>query len=240
MGVNRNHLIAALLFIFVPCLVLKWNWSPSPAFASILAKVRHECDPDNPDADYYLRQGSMPTERNREAIIEECRRKGGELLPEVQRQIAQEKDYEVRGMLTVIAAALGDNEAVEKAAREMAWSDYPAVRISAAKTLRRLKDRRTIEWFVTAMQDDHFVVNGACGTLREQFYPVRSIAQVALRDMMGSRYPGDDQVQKMSRAQNGGSMIETAEEREIYLKEVQRKYEEEAGVRSNGMEKKQR
>lgn len=32
------------------------------------------------------------------------------------------------------------------------------------------------------MKDDHFVVNGGCGLLREKFFPVRSLAETALRD----------------------------------------------------------
>ncbi len=162
----------------------------------------------------------MPTERKREAIIEECRKLGGRMLSEVRNQIERETDDEVRGMLIVIAAALGDDEAIEKASREMTWSEYPAVRISAAKTLRRLKDPRTKEWFLTALQDDHFVVNGACGTLREKFYPVRSIAQVALRDMMGKSYPGDAQMQKMSSMMNGGHSYESLQERQHQLEEL--------------------
>jgi hypothetical protein len=33
-----------------------------------------------------------------------------------------------------------------------------------------------------ALKDDHFVVNGGCGLLREKFFPVRSLAETALRD----------------------------------------------------------
>jgi hypothetical protein len=34
-----------------------------------------------------------------------------------------------------------------------------------------------------ALKDDHFVVNGGCGLLREKFFPVRSLAETALRDL---------------------------------------------------------
>lgn len=214
---SHDRLIVALLFVFVPCLVLEWNEGSSPAFAGILARLRHECDPTNPEADYYWTQSSMPTERKREAIIEDCRRTGKKLLPEVRREMEREMNYEVRGMLIVIAAALGDEASIEQAARQMAWSEYPAVRISAAKTLRLLKDRRTVDWFLTALQDDHFVVNGACGTLREKFYPVRNIAQMALQEVMAEHYPGDEEVQRRSRILNGGPLFESALERERYL-----------------------
>lgn len=177
-----DRLTLALLFVLVPCLVLNWREERPAAFAGILARLRHECDPTNPDADYSWAQSTRPTERKREAIIAECRSTGRRLLPEVRRALAQERDDELRGMLRIIAAALGDEEALEPAYHEMVWSEHPAVRISAARTLRRLKDRRGIEWFLMALQDDHFVVNGACGTLREKFYPVRSLAQMALQE----------------------------------------------------------
>ena len=72
-------------------------------------------------------------------------------------------------MLVVIAAALGDGDSIKHAGRLLAWSDFPALRICAAKTLRRLQDARGFEWFLDALDDDHFVLNGACGSLRERF-----------------------------------------------------------------------
>lgn len=184
MGMSSDRLMVALLLVLVPCLVLKWSDEPPSAFAGILARLRHECDPSNPDADYTWTQSTLPTERKREAIIAECRSSGRKLLPEVRRALARERDDELRGMLTLIAAALGDEAALRQAYHELVWSEHPAVRISAARTLRRLRDRRSIEWFLMALRDDHFVVNGACGTLREKFYPVRSIAQMALQEAM--------------------------------------------------------
>jgi hypothetical protein len=149
----------------------------------ILAELRHECDPANPEADYSWTQSTMPTERKREAILQHCRRLGASLLPEVRAALADEKSDEERGMLTVIAAALGDADSRVPAAKAMTWSYYPALRISAAQTLRGLKDRELIPWFRMALKDDHFVVNGGCGLLREKFFPVRSLAETALRDL---------------------------------------------------------
>ena len=220
---SQDRLIAALLFVLVPCLVLEWNESPSPEFGGILARLRHECDPANPEANYFWSQNSMPTEKKREAIIEDCRRIGAKMLADVRRQMDRETDEEVWGMLAVIAAALGDDASIEQAAREMAWSDYPAVRISAVKTLRRLRDRRTIEWFLAALQDEHYVVDGSCGTFREKFYPVRTLAQLALKEVMGERYPGDEQVRRISRANNGGPMFESLIERDRYFEELRLK-----------------
>jgi hypothetical protein len=184
MGMSPDRVMLALLFVLVPCLVMKWSDEPPSAFVGILARLRHECDPMNPDADYTWAQSTRPTERNREAIIAECRSSGRKLLPEVRRALARERDDELRGMLTLIAAALGDEAALGQAYHEMVWSEHPAVRISAARTLRRLRDRRSIEWFLTALRDDHFVLNGACGIMREKFYPVRSLAQIALQEAM--------------------------------------------------------
>lgn len=209
---NFDRVLAALLFVLVPGLVLNWQESSSPAFEGILARLRHECDAGNPEADYSMSQRSMPTEKKREVIVEDCRKLGVGLLPVVRREVAREVDDEVRGMLIVIAAALGDADAVEQAARQMTWSDYPAVRISAAKTLRRLHDRRTIKWFLTAMQDGHFVINGGCGIQREQFYPVRCIAQIAVREIMGDRYPGDEAVLMASRYVNGMQIPKSLED----------------------------
>ena len=199
MGMNPDRIIVALLFVFVPCLVLQWNAGPPPAFAGILARVRHECDPENPDADYSGTLRTMPTERKREAILADARKIGARLLPGVRREMARERDYEVRGMLTVMAAALGDEAAIVQAGREMAWSGYPAVRICAAKTLRRLKDPRTAEWFLAALQDDHFVVNG------EKFYPVRNLARMALQELVATGSLSDAEVERIYRDLQGGT-----------------------------------
>ena len=125
----------------------------------------------------------MPTERKREAIIQRCRGLGVKLLPMVRGALECEQDDEARGMLTVIAAALGDATACVPAAKEMVWSEFPALKISAARTLRRLHDPRMVPWFRIALKDGHFLVNGGCGGYRELFFPVRTLAQVALREM---------------------------------------------------------
>lgn len=180
---SHDRLILGLMFLTVTGLVLNWQEVRPSDFDDIMARLRHECDPANPDADYYWSQRSMPTERKRDAIIADCRKLGPVLVPKVRHQLALETDEEIRGMLTVIAAALGDMDSVMPAAEQMVWSYYPAVRISAAKTLRRLHDWRTLKFFRFALKDDHFVVNGGCGTYREQFYPVRNLAQIAMREM---------------------------------------------------------
>ena len=177
---SADRVLVVLLFVLVPCLVLNWGGVGEPAFEEILARLRHECDPENPEADYYWSQRSMPTERKRQAIIDDCRKIGSALLTHIHRQIEHEADEEVRGMLIVIAASLGHTPSLEQAGREMTMSDFPAVRISAARTLRQLHDPASIDWLLLALNDGHFVINGGCGTLREKFYPVRGIARLAL------------------------------------------------------------
>jgi hypothetical protein len=165
----------------------------------ILAELRHECDPTNPEADYSWTQSTMPTERKREAILQRCRRLGDSLLPELRAALAAEQSDEVRGMLTVIAAALGDADSRIPAAKAMTRSYYPALKISAAQTLRRLKDRELIPWFRMALKDDHFMVNGGCGRVREKFFPVRSLAETALRDLGAEPMDEETLIRKMQR-----------------------------------------
>ncbi len=182
---KHEHLLLPVFVMAVVWITLGWR-GKAPVTASgewrqILAELRHECDPANPEADYSWAQVTLPTERKREAILLRCRLLGAELLPEVRASMATETSDEMQGMLTVIAAELGDADASIPAAKYMTWSGYPALKISAANTLRGLKDRELIPWFRLALKDDHFVVNGGCGIEREKFYPVRSLAESALR-----------------------------------------------------------
>jgi hypothetical protein len=194
LGMKRDYVSLALLFVLVPWIVLKWRLNDDPAMKDIMVRLQHECDPTNPEADYSWSQTSMPTESKREAIIQKCCLLGPSLLPDIRFLIKTEKNEELRGMLIVIAAALKDAEYLESAGQQMAWSSSPALRISAAKTLRRLRDPRSIDWFMAALNDPHFSVNGGCGLWRENFYPVRSIAEISLREIMADLYPGDEVV----------------------------------------------
>ncbi|HBJ85001.1 MAG TPA: hypothetical protein DDZ88_14255 [Verrucomicrobiales bacterium] len=184
---NKDLVITAVFVVAVVSIALGWRSQPPMTmhaeWTQILHDLRHECDPANPEADYSWNQRSMPTERKREAIIQRCRGLGAKLLPKVRGVLEFEQDDEVRGMLTVIEAALGDSTACVLAAKEMVWSDFPALKISAARTLRRLHDPQTIPWFRIALKDGHFIVNGGCGSYRELFFPVRTLAQIALREM---------------------------------------------------------
>jgi hypothetical protein len=154
-----------------------------PAFPKLLQRLEHECDPNNFDADYSWSTMAMPTEKNRAALLAEFRQHGTALLPDVKATMQRTSNDELRSMLLVTAVALGDKDSIVPAARTMVWSDFPAVRLSAARELRRLHDPRTIEWFQAAQHDERFVHNCDCQTKIEKYYPVRIVAEIALREM---------------------------------------------------------
>jgi hypothetical protein len=86
-------------------------------------------------------------------------------------------------MLIVLAAGLGDASRMIPAAKFMAYSAYPAVRLCAARELQKLRDPQTIEWFEYAsIHDDRCVRNDDRGSFVEFFYPVRTVAGLALKD----------------------------------------------------------
>lgn len=151
---------------------------------TLLARLEQECSPDSPANDYAWSSNAPPTERHRREMMERLHELGPEALAEVQARMEKPRADEFGEMLVVIAAALGDDAKVEQAAKLMAYSGHPAVRLIAARELKRLRDPRTIEWFdYAALNDDRVVRNDACGRTVELFYPVRTTAQLALRDM---------------------------------------------------------
>lgn len=181
---SKDHLLTAAVLVLITSFTLHWRKSPirQDAWQPILEAVRHECDPANFDADYSFAQKTLPTERKRAALLQRSLDLGPGLLPRIKDDLQREPDEEVRGMLTVFAAALGDKDSIEPAARIMTGPDFPALKITAAKALLPIRDPRLIEWFRLAMDDWHFVVNGDCGLQRERFYPVRAIAARALTE----------------------------------------------------------
>lgn len=154
-----------------------------PAFPRLLQRLEHECDPNNFDADYSWSTMAVPTEKNREVLLAEFRQYGAAMLPDVKAAMQRTNDDELRSMLLVVAVVLGDKDSIVPAAKTMVWSDFPAVRLSAVRELRRLHDPRTIEWFQAAQHDERFVHNCDCQTKIEKYYPVRTVAELALREM---------------------------------------------------------
>ena len=101
----------------------------------------------------------------------------------------------------------------------MTWTDVPAVRTSAARTLRRLQGRRAFEWFLAALNDDHFGINGGCCTVREKFYPVRSIVHLVLRELI-DRHASDRVMQGWSGPLEGRSLLKTLEDFKRRMREA--------------------
>lgn len=180
---SKDHFIAAAFLLVVTSITLQWR-EPSPPsdWRQILADLRHECDPANPDADYSTVQSVMPTERKRAAILERCLEVGPDLLPWIKAAREAETDDELRGMLTVIAASLGDVPSRLPTAKAMIGEFFPALKISAAHVLRPIQDPALVPWFRTAMEDWHLITSSGCGIQGEVYFPVRTIAALALNE----------------------------------------------------------
>lgn len=179
-------IVAALLLVslaVVVACILKDQVVENPGAQALMAALQKECDPDTLGSDYAFSTSAMPTETRRLALLEKSRAMGSEWLPTLKRYLVQGQDSEFTQMVRLAALAMGDQEQLLPVCRLLAWSDYPAVRICAARELRRLHDPRTAEWFEAALDDDRFVVNCACGDDLERFYPVRTVAMRALKEL---------------------------------------------------------
>lgn len=150
----------------------------------LLTRLEAECSPDSVANDYVWSTRAPPTERHRREMLERLHTMRDTALAEVTARLEQPRGNEFGEMLVVIAAGLGDQSMIERAAKLMAYSEHPAVRLCAARELRSLRDWRTVEWFEYAAEnDDRRVHSDCCGRAVEFFYPVRATAQLALRDM---------------------------------------------------------
>lgn len=186
MRASKRGVIGACLLASLAMIVwlgFRGSVRENPEAAAVLQQLWNECDPDTLGSDYAWSTSAMPTETHRLDLLEKCRVAGAAWLPTVQRRLVRAQDSEFTQMMQLAALAAGDPSQVLPVCRLMAWSDYPAVRICAARELRRLHDPRTVEWFETALNDDRFVLNCACGDYQERFYPVRTIALRALKDL---------------------------------------------------------
>lgn len=149
----------------------------------LLKQLERECDPDSPDNNYDWSINAQRTEFTRAALLQQLNAIGPLSLDEVQVQRQHAMNEEYRQMLTLAAMTLGDDASLMETARNMVYSMHPAVRLCAARELRKLKDRRTEEWFYLALKDDRSVRNDACSRVPYRYYPVRVVAELALRDM---------------------------------------------------------
>jgi hypothetical protein len=151
---------------------------------ALLAQLERECDPDSPWNDYVWSSKAPPTERHRRIILEQLHGMNDAALAEVRSRLKDPPLDEFGEMLIVLAAAFGDASKVIPAAKLMAYSEHPAVRLCAARELAKLRNPQTIEWFeYAASHDDRCVRNDDRGSFVDFFYPVRTVATLALKDM---------------------------------------------------------
>lgn len=149
---------------------------------SLLNQLEAECDLTTPGNDYEF-YPVPATEARRRHLIQELQAAGPSALPQIRTRLQQTGDQEFREMLDLAAAALGDEAGLARAARLLAWSPSPAVRMEAVRVLRQLRDPRSTEWLQTALQDERFVMNCGCGAPPERYYPIRTVAEIALLEM---------------------------------------------------------
>lgn len=150
----------------------------------LLGELEKECDPDSPSNDYAWASNAPPTERHRRQIIERLHALRDATLVEVGHMLKTQRPDEFGEMLVVLAAAMGRDSMVVPAAKLMAYSENPAVRLCAARELAKLRNPLTIEWFeYAAIHDDRCVRNDDRGSFVEFFYPIRAAAEMALKEI---------------------------------------------------------
>jgi hypothetical protein len=167
---------------------------------ALLLRIESECNPDSPANNYEWSSNAPPTEKHRREILERLHELREAAADEVRVRLLKKRIDEFGEMLVVIAAAMGDETKIIPAAKLMAYSEHPAVRLSAARELMKLRDSRTVEWFeYAACNDDRRVRNDGCGRTAEYYYPVRTVAVLALKDM-GVEFKSPEQLAKDQRA----------------------------------------
>jgi hypothetical protein len=182
---SAGALLVAIIAWMVPSAdaPVSRNDPDRPKVEALLAQLEQECDPDSPWNDYASSSKAPPTERHRRMILEQLHGMSAVALAEVKARLENPPHNEFGQMLIVLAAAFGDATKVIPAARLMAYSEHPAVRLCAARELAKLRDPLTIEWFeYAATHDDRCVRNDDRGSFVEYFYPVRAVAGLALKD----------------------------------------------------------
>jgi hypothetical protein len=151
----------------------------------LLASLIKECDLYSPNNNYEFSNGPQPTEWARLKIIQQLKALGSSALSETIKLRDSRAGYdEAKEMLILISAALGDRGALAEASELVADSNYPAVRVCAARELRKLHDPSTKDALCRAMNDTLFYRGCACGEAKDGgWYPVRLLAWLALKDL---------------------------------------------------------
>jgi hypothetical protein len=152
---------------------------------ALLEQLKAECDPRSVTNEYVFSMTAQPTEIARGEIMGKLALLDEEEpVMEVLRQHLDRRDTTEFGeMLQVMMLGLGDSESLRPVGELMVLSEYPAVRICAARVLRRMHEVETGQYFIDALGDARFVRNDACGVHPGKYYPVRTIAALALHEM---------------------------------------------------------
>ena len=185
-----NRLIAAIVVIGVGILALdlKEHQSDEPVRPGVeqwLKALEVECDPATIGNDYEWSQSTQPTERRRMDLLKKLHASPRETADAISHLALNPAVNDERAQMLSLARLDPRNlPSVLRVCKLMVWSGYPAERICAARLLRELKNPACEEWFTLALQDERVVMNNACGLDADgRIYPVRLIAELALRDL---------------------------------------------------------
>lgn len=173
-----------------PVLILRFQAGPqahsrAEKTLAVLERLKAECNPRSATNEYIFSTTAQPTEMARGKILNELALLADEepVLEVIRRRLDRSDTTEYAEMLQVLMLGLGDRESLRPVGVLMVLSEYPAVRICAARVLRRLHDVESGEYFTDALGDARFVRNDACGIHPGKYYPVRTIAALALHEM---------------------------------------------------------
>lgn len=152
---------------------------------AVLERLKAECNPRSITNEYVFSMTAQPTEAARGGLLNELvlLRNEEPVLKVIRQRLARRDTTEYSEMLQVLMLGLGDRESLRSVGELMVLSEYPAVRICAARVLRRLHDVESGEYFIDALGDARFVRNDACGMHPGKYFPVRTIAALALHEM---------------------------------------------------------
>lgn len=173
-----------------PVLLLRFQDGPhvpsrSEKTLAVLERLKAECNPRSVTNEYVFSMTAQPTEMARGELLNELALLTDEepVLKVIRQHLDRRDPTEYSEMLQVLLLGLGDRESLGPVGELMVLSEYPAVRICAARVLRRLHEVETGQYFIDALGDARFVRNDACGIHPGKYYPVRTIAALALQEM---------------------------------------------------------
>ena len=154
---------------------------PTLSIVASLSKLKLECDRSHLSNESRWTSYLSATEVERGDCIANLKTAREAALPQVRKELETAKG-EYKEMLTIALAALGDEAALNQTGELMLKAQKPAVRVCAARELRRLKNKGLIEPFKQALADPFKRSDTSC-LKRGMIYPVRLIASDALVDL---------------------------------------------------------